>query len=320
MILDSVSSFIDNIKNKVTNPFFGTLIFVWSVRNWKLIFNLFNFDENCSRYDRLEIIKSYVSKNWFEEISINIGVTIIVMILGYFFLMVSRFMANFVEYNLTPKMNKYIAEKTLVTDKLLLVEAENDMRRKSEELIKERSYSNELEVRITDFKKKLNETEVELQIIKEKNSELIKENSELEALEKKNESLLADNRKLMSDKSSLNERLYKTDLIWRVKIKLEKEYNLPFHVIDAYIDIYDLKFVRAFRDISNNVINKIDPENHDGYNKNMIKAFVENDLMRIKKSQKKYDGIELEMTDVGIILNDRIDLIEKEMRAMKIIS
>lgn len=45
-------SFVDNIKQKTTNPFFGTLILVWLVRNWELIYTLFNFDKDWLLSDK----------------------------------------------------------------------------------------------------------------------------------------------------------------------------------------------------------------------------------------------------------------------------
>ena len=57
--MDITSSFFDNIKDKTTNPFFGTLIFVWLVRNWDLVYTVFNFDSDCNLEDKKEFIRKY---------------------------------------------------------------------------------------------------------------------------------------------------------------------------------------------------------------------------------------------------------------------
>ncbi len=34
----------DNVLQKTTNPFFGTLIAIWLVHNWQFIYTIFNFE------------------------------------------------------------------------------------------------------------------------------------------------------------------------------------------------------------------------------------------------------------------------------------
>ena len=46
MIKDFLVSFKDNFKEKTRNPFLGTYLIVWLIRNWELIYTLFNFDQN----------------------------------------------------------------------------------------------------------------------------------------------------------------------------------------------------------------------------------------------------------------------------------
>lgn len=51
--MDAINSFFSNIKDKLTNPFFGTLIIVLIFQHWELWFAVFNFDEDCTLTDRL---------------------------------------------------------------------------------------------------------------------------------------------------------------------------------------------------------------------------------------------------------------------------
>ena len=77
-----IESFVDNIKQKTTNPFFGTLILVWLVRNWELVYTLFNFDNDCTLSDKKQFIRDYyVSKFFWKELLLNIGIALCLMIL-----------------------------------------------------------------------------------------------------------------------------------------------------------------------------------------------------------------------------------------------
>lgn len=56
---ETFDSILDSVKDRFTNPFLGTFIFVWIIRNWYLVYAIFAFDKNCTIDDKLEYIKHY---------------------------------------------------------------------------------------------------------------------------------------------------------------------------------------------------------------------------------------------------------------------
>jgi hypothetical protein len=94
-MIDSIwSSFKSNVREKSTNPILGTFAIVWIVRNWKLIFTLFNFDKGISLQKKLEMIQAYFAEYTIWQLFWTVGISIIVVIFTYFILAVSRFIVN----------------------------------------------------------------------------------------------------------------------------------------------------------------------------------------------------------------------------------
>ena len=60
--MEVVNSFFSNIKDKLTNPYFGTLIIVLIIHHWDLIFGVFNFDEGFTLDKKLEFINNYITE------------------------------------------------------------------------------------------------------------------------------------------------------------------------------------------------------------------------------------------------------------------
>ena len=115
MIQDFLLSFKDNIKQKTTNPFFGTLIIVWSIHNWELLYSLFNFKESITLDNRIIYIRQFLSSIPFlENLGLCIFITIIVLIITYFLLNLSRLIVNFYEKKITPYIFKITDSSSIV--------------------------------------------------------------------------------------------------------------------------------------------------------------------------------------------------------------
>lgn len=115
MDLTPVNDFFSNIKDKLTNPFFGTLIFVWLTRNWILVYTIFNFDDNHNLVTKVLFIKKYLSEQCFWlELLINIGLTIIFMISGYLLVAGTKVLSVWIEYKVMP----YFTDK-VTSDKIV---------------------------------------------------------------------------------------------------------------------------------------------------------------------------------------------------------
>lgn len=110
-----VSDFITNIRNKISNPFFGTLTLVILYRNWELIYSVFNFDKECTRSDKIAIIKEFYSnKIFFEELLINVSLALMFMILGYLLIVITRTITIWIEHNLMPFVTKKVISKKVI--------------------------------------------------------------------------------------------------------------------------------------------------------------------------------------------------------------
>lgn len=246
MILDSVNSFIDNLKSKVSNPFFGTLIAVWTVRNWNLIYGLFIFDEDCKMNDKFEFVRNHFKdKYFFYELWINIAITFGLLLLGYLLLIISRFFANLVEHRITPNINRIAASK-LVANKDVLTELETQLLLKSNDLINERKLVNELELQLVDIRGRIDLANNEKKIATSKLGEQTKQNREnkisVELLEA-NKNLLSEDlnesRKMCSDIRALSDKC----------IKLNSEENISFKHIDCFLNLWSFNHINDFANL-----------------------------------------------------------------------
>ena len=115
MIKDFLISFKDNFKEKTRNPFLGTYLIVWLIRNWELVYSLFNFDNNLKLVDKIDFIKDFYTKN---EFLINLWTNVYwsfgLLILTYFLLNISRLITNLSEKKLTPWIYKITDSNSIV--------------------------------------------------------------------------------------------------------------------------------------------------------------------------------------------------------------
>ena len=115
MIKDLLISFKDNITEKTKNPFLGTYLLVWIVRNWELVYSLFNFDKGIKLKDKVLFIKAYYKENNFiENLLTNVLWAFGLLILTYILLNLSRLIVNFFEKRLTPWIFKITDSKSIV--------------------------------------------------------------------------------------------------------------------------------------------------------------------------------------------------------------
>lgn len=133
MNLTPINDFFSNLKDKFTNPFFGTLIFVWLVRNWELLYTLFNFDNDCKLADKKKfILDYYYPKTVYGELATNIGIAIVLMLLGYLLVIGTRILVTWIEFGLMP----FVTGK-VISDKVVFKELHD-------EVLKERNEYSEM--------------------------------------------------------------------------------------------------------------------------------------------------------------------------------
>ncbi|WP_372751582.1 hypothetical protein [Labilibaculum sp.] len=115
MITKTFASLRDNIIQKTTNPFLGTVIIVWLFHNWKLVFGVFNFDKSWTLEKKWEFIDGYLKPIKFTTNLIEcLIVSVLVLIVTYFLLNFSRLIINFYEKKVTPFVYKMTDANSVV--------------------------------------------------------------------------------------------------------------------------------------------------------------------------------------------------------------
>jgi len=115
MIKDFLISFKDNFKTKTRNPFLGTYLMVWIVRNWELVYTLLNFDNEQKLKDRVDFIEQYYTDNNFlENLWTNLYWAFALLVLTFILLNMSRLIVNLFEKRLTPWIYKITDSKSIV--------------------------------------------------------------------------------------------------------------------------------------------------------------------------------------------------------------
>lgn len=115
MVQDTFSSIFDSIKQRTTNPFLGTLIIVWLLKNWKLVYSLFYFDAKFTLNQRLNYISSYFDRHSFLlNMLFVVLITVAVLIFTYILLALSRLLSDSYERILMPLVSKWTDSSSIV--------------------------------------------------------------------------------------------------------------------------------------------------------------------------------------------------------------
>ncbi|WP_026727009.1 hypothetical protein [Flavobacterium denitrificans] len=113
--MDYLNSFFQNIKDKLSNPFFGTLIFILIIHHWELWYSLFNFDESYNRNAKVSLIKNLASHELTtKNIFIDIGYAVVISLCGYFIIVGTRTLSMLIEFRIMPFITGKIINKNVV--------------------------------------------------------------------------------------------------------------------------------------------------------------------------------------------------------------
>ncbi|MFY0604494.1 MAG: hypothetical protein JXQ93_11120 [Flavobacteriaceae bacterium] len=114
MIKNTLNSFTDNINQKLKNPFLGTFIIVWIIRNWEFLYSLFYFNPKLSLDDRIAKIKTYFVEYDIWEILVTVGFTFLILVSTYILLNLSRLVVNFFDKMITPRVYEITDKSSVV--------------------------------------------------------------------------------------------------------------------------------------------------------------------------------------------------------------
>ncbi|SHL66444.1 hypothetical protein [Flavobacterium chilense] len=306
--MEVLSSFISNIKEKTSNPFFGTLILVWLIRNWELVYTLFNFDDDCTLDDKKAFIVNYYSnKIWWQDLLLNIGLALALMILGYFLIVGTRVIVNIVNHNVTPRLNELTVSKLVVnknrfeTVRKQRDEYFNKLDEAGEKIIgleQKNSLSQKQSVELENANKELN---VELNVLNKKHSNLSNENAgNIKALEessidlkdkiKENQNLFVGIRNLQKDNNILQEKETETyNLLFErfedFGLKNDKEQiklitAIPYTVIEKFNFLSKNNMDEQFFQIAQMIFEK--GETLYQFDKSLINSYMDLNLVNNK--------------------------------------
>lgn len=154
MIKDTFLSFRDNFKERISNPFLGTYLAVWLLRNWDLIYSLFNFDDEFSLDEKIKFIETYYENHEFlVDLAFNILWTFAVLITTYILTNLSRLIVNLFEKRLSPWIYKITDSKSIV---------------KKSDYDEIRAINENIQARLEKEREARNRLESELQVLEEK--------------------------------------------------------------------------------------------------------------------------------------------------------
>jgi|GEM_PF-3283626 hypothetical protein len=156
MIRDLFISFKDHIKEKTTNPFFGTLIVVWTINHWRFVYSLFTFDNSATLAQRLTIIEKYFAlETIWSYLVYPILLTFLVIIGSYTLVNVSRLIINLFEKRVTPYVYKFTDSNSIVLKKDYL-KLQKELEELNVRLEKERELKVKAQVERDTYEQKLN--------------------------------------------------------------------------------------------------------------------------------------------------------------------
>ncbi|GEL11590.1 hypothetical protein SAMN05192550_2698 [Flavobacterium glycines] len=181
MIKELLVSFKENLETKSSNPFFGTLLLVWIIKNWNLFYSLFNFDPKTSLYiKRKFIINHFKDLPLIETLLLCILKAFIIMIASYLLINLSRLIINFFEKKITPMIYKW-TDKTSIVLKSVYDISEEERKRLEKKVDEERANKLKLQEEYEKLEKKFSDFLIKQQdvklpenenIVPEKNNEI----------------------------------------------------------------------------------------------------------------------------------------------------
>lgn len=315
------NSVAESIKDRTRNPFFATLISVWLVRNWELVYTLFNFDKDCTLIDKTNFIRDYYHpKSFWEELIINISISMGLMILAYCLIIITRVIVNIVEHRITPYLNDKTVSGLAVKRTLY------------EQVKKERlELQNDLDIAY----KKLVETEVSNSKYRSENSgfrnEKIKNENEIKTLEREVNDLEKTKDELITQVNTLDKHLTKStnineelqdkivlrDFLNHENFQSAKNTELP-RIIHTYKQLQEDKNLTEFIVLAECIIDEdkttsIPEEKVELYIRMVLLKDTDDDISMAIRNIKYYSSEVLELTPHGYSLYANRKFIEEVM-------
>lgn len=218
--MEWIENIRDTIAKRLKGAFGGTFIIVWTVLNWRLIYILFNFDNDCTLNDKLIIIEDYIRPRY----PWRLFLTPLLLTIGSVF---SYSVLNYITYSITSffslRVRPFILKKI---DTNRVVERERYTTLEKQFFDLDTKYTNEK----ANFLRNLENVE---QLTKENNKLSIDIKSKQEEIDSLNKKSLEDTEKL---RVTLNNQLQ--ELTEKLKEKESELYKLK---IDSVLEASEIE-------------------------------------------------------------------------------
>jgi archaellum component FlaC len=170
--MDFLNSFFQNVKDKLTSPFFGTLSFILLVHHWEFWYTLFNFDAGSTLIEKLNILRMVSNREFaFKRILFDIASTIFIMLVGYAIVLATRSLSLLIDFRTMPWITGRIISKNVVERKV------------HEEIIKERDgYAEKYEEQRQFVRKYSKEYDEQVEQVQAKNVQVSKLNEDVSTI------------------------------------------------------------------------------------------------------------------------------------------
>ncbi|HRZ28627.1 MAG TPA: hypothetical protein P5295_17590 [Spirochaetota bacterium] len=116
MVVEILNALRSNIKNRIRNPFLGTLTLVFIIKNWELFYSLFTLDKKFDLTIRLLTLAPLI-KAAFNICSLLyvIVCSLIAFIFLYFMIIISQFFLLFINRKVYPQIEQITDRNSIVT-------------------------------------------------------------------------------------------------------------------------------------------------------------------------------------------------------------
>lgn len=299
MLADALTSFKDNVRRRLTNPFLGTFTAVYLIKNWELFYGILYFDNTATQESRINFVRDYYGKiDGISNLAITILITFAVLLSTYMLLGISRLFANLYEDYALPLINKLTGNSRNVTREVYsaLLNSRNDLESRYEQERAERN-------RIQDERDKLEKALVDLKTSDKSMAELANLQAMIESL---NSQLSAKNSEIDSLKKQTNDKdlvinKLEIDLSQRREPKIIKTRELSLHEM-LYKQLQERNLLKTFDDL----FIKSRTQEYTNYDKNNVMFFLENNIITLGRTNN-FGMTTIDFTSVGLdIYNLRI--------------
>jgi hypothetical protein len=113
--MDYLNSFFQNIKDKLSNPFFGTLTFILIIHHWQFWYTIFTFEDKVTRVEKIKVLAKLINREFTSNnILCDILFAIIITLVGYLIVVATRALSLWIEFRLMPWLTGKIINKNVV--------------------------------------------------------------------------------------------------------------------------------------------------------------------------------------------------------------